>query len=213
MTNYIVHIYREMRLTFDGIAADSIEAAASIACGKPTGDADDIDDCEGESFSALVDVAGDAEYEQSRFIDFEPQLQRNAAARILASLKSIIPYAENEAYSLERHKDSPEAEAEAEKAWKAVTASREAIAAAEAAGISPTPAIEVHSLLADRHQIAHIWSIPDVQSVRPDLTDDEAWEVLQSVHHDLDANCGITWLTLLMTAQHLFGDVPASIQA
>jgi len=32
----------------------------------------------------------------------------------------VLPYAENEAFSLESLKDSPEAEAEAEKAWKAV---------------------------------------------------------------------------------------------
>src|SRR5258708_522233 len=35
---------------------------------------------------------------------------------------------------------------------------------------------QVHVLLARNHQIAAIWSIEDVKSVRPDLTDDQAWE-------------------------------------
>ena len=41
-----------------GIEADSHEAAASIARDKPTDQADSIDDCEGETLAALVDVAG-----------------------------------------------------------------------------------------------------------------------------------------------------------
>jgi hypothetical protein len=32
----------------------------------------------------------------------------------------VLPYAENEAYALDKLKDSPEAEAEAERAWRAV---------------------------------------------------------------------------------------------
>ena len=65
MTTYNVHIYREMRLVFGGIEAGSPEAAASIARDKTTGEADSIDDCEGETIAALVDVQGDEEYEQS----------------------------------------------------------------------------------------------------------------------------------------------------
>jgi hypothetical protein len=80
-----VHIYREMRLLFGGIEADSHEAAAAIARDKPTGDADDIDDCDGETFYA-VDVRGDDEYEQSRWIDFEPERERKAAPKLLAAL-------------------------------------------------------------------------------------------------------------------------------
>ena len=71
MTQYIVHIYREMRLTFAGIEADTPEAAAVLARAKPTGDADDIDDCEGENLAALVDLAGDEDYNQSVTVDFE----------------------------------------------------------------------------------------------------------------------------------------------
>ena len=89
MKTYQAHIYREMRLVFAGIEADTAEIAAAIARDKPTGDADEIDDCEGESFSALVDVQGDEEYDQSRFIDFELQRQRNAAAKLLDALRWI----------------------------------------------------------------------------------------------------------------------------
>jgi len=89
MTTYNVHIYREMRLTFEGIEADTPETAANIARDKATGDADDIDDCEGESFYACVDVKGDADYEQSRWIDFEPERERKAAPKLLAALKWI----------------------------------------------------------------------------------------------------------------------------
>ena len=59
MTQYIVHIYREMRLTFADIEADLPEAAAAIARDKTTDEADDIEDCNGDDISAWVDLAGD----------------------------------------------------------------------------------------------------------------------------------------------------------
>ena len=91
MTNaYNVHIYREMRLVFGGIEADTPEAAASIARDKPTDEADSIDDCDGETLGALVDVQGDEEYEHSRFIDFELERLRKAAPRMLAALRAFI---------------------------------------------------------------------------------------------------------------------------
>ena len=91
MTNaYNVHIYREMRLVFGGIEADTPEAAASIARDKPTDEADSIDDCDGETLGALVDVQGDEDYEDSQFIDFEAEQQRKAAPRMLAALRAFI---------------------------------------------------------------------------------------------------------------------------
>src|SRR5262249_55576332 len=86
MTIYNVHIYREMRITFGGIEADTPEAAAEIARGKPTGHADDIEDCDGQDLGALVDVAGDEDYEHSVTIDFEIERQRKAASELLAAL-------------------------------------------------------------------------------------------------------------------------------
>lgn len=90
MTRYIVHLYREMRLTFEGIEAESSEAAAFIARDKLTGDADDIADCDGETLSALVDVAGDAQYEQSRILDFEPERLRKAAPSLLKACRMVV---------------------------------------------------------------------------------------------------------------------------
>ena len=101
MTIYNVHIYREMRLTFRGVEAEDHEAAAAIARDKPTGDADAIDDCEGETLSALVDVQGDEEYENSRLIDFDGERVRHSAPNLLAALEAVLPYAEAERASLE----------------------------------------------------------------------------------------------------------------
>ena len=127
MTQYIVHIYREMRLTFADIEADTPEAAAAIARDKTTDQADDIEECNDEDLSALVDLAGDEDYSQSVAVDFEAERIRKAARDLLAALEEVIDYAENEAYSLEKLKDSPEAESEAERAWKAVESARDAI--------------------------------------------------------------------------------------
>jgi len=71
MTVYNVHLYREMKLRFDGIEAASPEAAANIARDGLAEDADDIEPCDGETFAALVDVVGDEDFTGSRFIDFD----------------------------------------------------------------------------------------------------------------------------------------------
>jgi hypothetical protein len=91
MTTYNVHIYREMRLVFGGIEAASPEEAAAIARDKPTEDADEFDDeCDGETFYALVDVQGDEQHEQSRFIDFEPERLWLAAPKLLRACRMVI---------------------------------------------------------------------------------------------------------------------------
>jgi hypothetical protein len=90
MTICNVHIYREMRLLFRNIEAESLEAAASIARERPTDEADSIDDCDGETFYACVDVQGDEEYEQSRWIDFESERLRKAAPALLAACRMIV---------------------------------------------------------------------------------------------------------------------------
>jgi hypothetical protein len=66
--------------------------------------------------------------------------------------------------------------------------------------------IDVHKLLAQSGQIAIVWCIEDVKEVRPDLTDDQAWEVLQLVERSHDANFGVSWETLDSAAHSLFGD-------
>jgi hypothetical protein len=84
-----------MRLAFERIEAESPEAAAAIASDKPTEDADDIDDCNGEDFGALVDVAGDDRYERSVMIDFEAERLRQAAPKLLVALQQIATFTAN----------------------------------------------------------------------------------------------------------------------
>ena len=64
--------------------------------------------------------------------------------------------------------------------------------------------LHVHQLLAKHRRIAAIWCIKDLKAVRPDLTDDQAWEVLEQVGHKHDAEYGINWTTLEVTAADLF---------
>ncbi len=65
--------------------------------------------------------------------------------------------------------------------------------------------IDIHQILADRQKIAVIWSVSDVQEVRPDLTEDQCWDVLQAVQDNHDANHGICCETLRVQAEILFG--------
>ena len=69
-----------------------------------------------------------------------------------------------------------------------------------------TQDIDIHALLSERRQIAVIWSVEDVQAIRPDLNEDQSWEVLQTVESKADASLGVTWDTLEWVAQDLFGD-------
>lgn len=71
-----------------------------------------------------------------------------------------------------------------------------------------TKEIDIHSYLAERKQIADIWGIEDVQSIRPDLNPERAWEVLVLVKDNHDCNYGITWETIKITANDLFGNQP-----
>jgi hypothetical protein len=72
MTIYNVHLYREMRLYYPGIQAASHEEAAEFARLQPTGKAHTIEDCNGYDTAALVYIAGDDEYAQTKLIDFLP---------------------------------------------------------------------------------------------------------------------------------------------
>jgi hypothetical protein len=86
MTLYHVHIYREMRLYFPGIEARTPEEAAAIAADRVTEDAACINDCDGENLAALIDVAGDDQYEHCVTIDFEAERHRKAAPELLEAL-------------------------------------------------------------------------------------------------------------------------------
>ncbi len=89
MTTYNVHLYREMRLYFPAIEANFPEEAAQIAADKPTAEAEQIHDCEGETLSALVDVQGDEEYRQSVNVDFEVERLRKAAPALLEACQLL----------------------------------------------------------------------------------------------------------------------------
>lgn len=62
--------------------------------------------------------------------------------------------------------------------------------------------------LTSRKEIAIVWSTDDVREVRPDLTDDQCWEVLKTAEQQHDAMIGLCWDTLTYIADDLFGLVP-----
>ncbi|HVX09907.1 MAG TPA: hypothetical protein VHC22_01780 [Pirellulales bacterium] len=64
--------------------------------------------------------------------------------------------------------------------------------------------IDVHELLKTHQQVAVIWGIEDVQAVRPDLTDDQSWEVLTECRRKHDCEVGFNWLLIETIADHLF---------
>jgi len=49
-----------------------------------------------------------------------------------------------------------------------------------------------------------VWSTEDVQEVRPDLDDDQAYNVLLLAERKHDANIGISWQTLEIWADYLY---------
>ena len=55
-----------------------------------------------------------------------------AAPELLAALRALLPYAENEAHALQELRDSEAAEAEAEAAWQAIERAQELIERADA---------------------------------------------------------------------------------
>lgn len=60
------------------------------------------------------------------------------------------------------------------------------------------------SMLAARREIAIIWSVEDVLIMRPDLSDDSAWAVLQACDRHFDSSIGITWDVIEDAADELF---------
>ena len=56
----------------------------------------------------------------------------------------------------------------------------------------------------ERKEIVTTWCVDDVQTVRADLTDEQAFEVLCRVDHYFDAEYGVNWDTLKITADDLY---------
>lgn len=68
--------------------------------------------------------------------------------------------------------------------------------------------IDLDDYLTQRRQIAAVWSVEDVLEIRPDLTEDQCWLVLQEMKQQHDAELGITWSNLECIAETLFGSAP-----
>jgi hypothetical protein len=68
MTSYTVHLYREMRLVFQDINAATHQEAARLASAKATNDAQLVEDCEGFTYSALVDPEGGDPSDESQIV-------------------------------------------------------------------------------------------------------------------------------------------------
>ena len=68
-------------------------------------------------------------------------------------------------------------------------------------------------LLTSAGEIAIVWSVEDVLEIRPDLSREQAAEVLEHVSQDHDAGIGINWQTLEYVADELFGDIPERPEA
>ena len=88
MPTYNVHLYREMRLFFPGIEANTPEDAARLAADKDFDDADDFSDCDGENLAALVDIVGDEDYSESVTIDLDPM--KGAAQELYDALEEYL---------------------------------------------------------------------------------------------------------------------------
>lgn len=70
--------------------------------------------------------------------------------------------------------------------------------------------LNIHAILATRRQIAAVWSIEDVMEIRPDISNSQAWEILQYCRETHDANIGINWDVLSVTAEILFPEKGAT---
>lgn len=58
----------------------------------------------------------------------------------------------------------------------------------------------------ERKIIVDDWHVDDVLSQRPDLTEDQACEVLALIAHRFDANTGINWHVIDSAAEYLFSE-------
>jgi len=78
------------------------------------------------------------------------------------------------------------------------------------ASCEAVPEIDIQQLLRQRRQVAVVWCIDDVKSVRPDLNDDQAWEVLEQAYDVHDCEWGFTWTHLETVADDMFPEQPST---
>lgn len=67
---------------------------------------------------------------------------------------------------------------------------------------------DLEEFLAEHRLIAHVWGVADVLIVRPDLTEDQAWEVLETCDEAKDRSLGLTWDTIRDVAAERYGPCP-----
>lgn len=67
---------------------------------------------------------------------------------------------------------------------------------------------DIHKLLAEQRKVACIWCVSDVLEVRPDLSESEAWDVLQDAERRHSTI--LSWDVLRGVAEQLF---PTRVQA
>jgi hypothetical protein len=63
---------------------------------------------------------------------------------------------------------------------------------------------QFRTLLAQQGYIASLWNTEDVQSLRPDLSDEQSMVVLEECMRRLDAEIGINWSVIGFHADNLF---------
>ena len=90
MSTYTVHLYREVCLTFTGVTAGTPEEAAAVVRDTESEACVRWQDCEGETFSALVDLDSDEQFEHSRVIDFPEGRLRHAAPELADALEYLL---------------------------------------------------------------------------------------------------------------------------
>jgi hypothetical protein len=66
--------------------------------------------------------------------------------------------------------------------------------------------LDLHELLREHRMIGHFYTVDDVTHLRPHLTDDQAWQVLQAIETSvqLAPEYGMSWDGIRDTADSLF---------
>jgi hypothetical protein len=210
-TRFNVHIYREMRLKFERIEAPTSDEAAGKACELPTEVATEIEDCEGEDFCALVDVIGDENYSQSRIIDFDGERDRKHATVMRVALGRLTTAADNLTAAIDGATDqfvheSAQLRSALRIARDVLAGTRHPDAAATKAALVPLRGdlANLEAILSKKGMVAFVWSVADVKDVRPDLTDEQAYDVLTYAWQQHDPLIGISWDTIKLMAEELF---------
>ena len=71
--------------------------------------------------------------------------------------------------------------------------------------------IDIHELLHENRMIGHFYCIDDVLNLRPDLSFDQAWQILQTMEKSvaLTPESGLSWDGIRNTADSLFPSTTA----